>query len=497
MKCSNCGSEVKKGAAFCRQCGASITWPVCDSCGSPLEEGAEFCNVCGRHIGNTQQPADTYQPAEPEKKVCPSCGESMKLSAAFCTKCGMPFSVNDNVDGTQNISQQSQPTPMENSNTYTSGQESDVPSYTRAYEAPVKPKKKRTGLVIAISIIVALVLACGAAATYMAFNNIWIFDDSKDAVSDNKDGKDDGKSSSKEDEDDSKGNEEESSEDELPVTPIDSSNIDDIITQNSSYTTFGIYVRNLTNGYEFGYNQDNTFLASAMGQVVILDTLSRIVDSNNIYVPDQDIYFSYLANGKEAPTSKNENGEYVDLQKCIEDVAVYGDNNKSNHLVDYIGQFGDSYSTGFDVINDTLDSNGYYNTQINRKTFIDQALVDNSVPPNATTPYEIGNIFENLINNSSLGNKDYMTNIFKSVGNNGQAIGLKKYIPAQYRACNANALTNQVTNDVAVISDGSTEIVVAILSTTDESKTSVENNAQREQVQAALLTYILDTQFGE
>lgn len=284
------------------------------------------------------------------------------------------------------------------------------------------------------------------------------------------------------------------SDDKTNITEIDNDKIRNIINQYSDYTDFGIYVHNLNNDYEYGFNDDSVFLASAMCQVVILDTLSRTVDDNNIDINHEELYFSYIPNGKEAPTSKNESDTYISLKKCIEDVAVYGDNNKSNHIVDYIGQV-NNVNNGFDVINNMLRRNGYTDTHINRKTFVNPDYIDNSVPANTTTPSEIADIFENLINNGRFENKNYMMNIFKSVALDGQPIGLKKCVPAYYDICNVNALNSQSTNNVAIISDGNTELAIAILSTTDESKTDVENNEDREIVIAELMKYILDTQF--
>ncbi len=277
---------------------------------------------------------------------------------------------------------------------------------------------------------------------------------------------------------------------------IDESMVDDIIAGNSEYTDFGIYVRNLNNDYEFGYSENRTFLASAMCQVVILDTLAREVDKKNININNEEFQFTYLPNGKEAPSSPGEDGSYLPLTKFVEDIAVYGDNNKSNHLVEYIAMINGT-SNGFDVINSTLSQNGYRNTKINRKTFINPALIDESVSPNETSPKEIANIYENLINSEILGTKSYMKNIFKSVSGTGEPIGLKKYVPSYYSICNVNALNSQSTNNVALISDGDTEIVVAMLSETQESKTDIEDNDVRERIQARILEYILRTQFED
>ncbi len=280
------------------------------------------------------------------------------------------------------------------------------------------------------------------------------------------------------------------------VNEINNTEISNIISQYTDYTNFGIYVKNLDNGYEYRYNADNEFLASAMGQVVILETLSRTIDDKNLNAENEYLYFDYIPNGKEAPSSKNESGTMISLKKCVEDVAVYGDNNKSNHIVDYIGQVYNT-SNGFYVINNMLKNNGYNVTSINRKTYVNPKLVDNTATPNVTSPYEIATMFENLINNSDIGGVNYMKNIFKSVSNDGSPIGLKKYVTPYYDLCNVNALTSQVTNNVAIIENGKEQILVSILSNTSEEKTDIENNEVREKAISALINYILNVQFEE
>ena len=282
--------------------------------------------------------------------------------------------------------------------------------------------------------------------------------------------------------------------DDVPDNTIDNDEISNIINRYSSYTDFGIYVKNLTNGYEYGYSEKDTFLASAMSQIVILNSLSEEVKEKNIDLNREIVYFSYMPNGKEAPTSKQENGQYVYIKKCIEDVAIYGDNNKSNLLVDYLGEI-NSEADGFTVINRITRNNGYVNTRISRKIFTNANYIDNNALPNVTTPQEIASMFTSLINESSFGNSAYMKSIFKSVSNDGQAIGINKFIPGYYTVSCANALNSQSTNNVAIIEYNNQKIVVAILSETSSDKTNVENNEDREKVIENIVGYILETQF--
>lgn len=468
MKCNKCQSEISEGAKFCKNCGslvqASPNPPaaeeknLCKKCGSQLAEGAQFCNNCGASVER--------EASEPKQRVCKNCGSPLRDGAAFCAECGT--AVSDSVH--------TAPAPVR--------RESTKPS-----QAPAnKPAKKKSPLMIfLIVLLVCVVAACAAVTGLICYNRFQ--DDMGDDESmsyDVDDDEDEDKEDKKIDKKDKK--------DKDDLSEIDYSTIESIVNDNSLYTKYGVYVHNLTNGYTFGYNEDEPFLASAMCQVVILNTLAELADDYDIDLDSEYMYFSYMPNGKEAPDSKSEDGLDLPLRKYVEDVAVYGDNNKSNALVDYIADL--EYSdNGFDVINAALADDDYINTEINRKIFINQDLVDTSVSPNITTPADIAGIFEDLMDNDCIGSKTYMMNIFKCISNSGEPVGLKKFIPAEYSSCNVNAFTAQSTNDVAFISDGKTKIIAAILSETQDSHTKTEDNNSRQAVQQKLLEYILETQF--
>lgn len=88
MKCSNCGSENKDGAKFCRECGAEIAEKeqavgesICPECGNQLMKGALFCNRCGRNVSS--------ESATTEKtERCPNCNKLLKSGVMFCSECG-------------------------------------------------------------------------------------------------------------------------------------------------------------------------------------------------------------------------------------------------------------------------------------------------------------------------------------------------------------------------------------------------------------------------
>lgn len=56
MNCRICNAELKKGAAFCQECGAKVeeesteNISKCCKCGAELEAGIKFCNQCGTAV---------------------------------------------------------------------------------------------------------------------------------------------------------------------------------------------------------------------------------------------------------------------------------------------------------------------------------------------------------------------------------------------------------------------------------------------------------------
>lgn len=433
----------------------------CEQCGKQLKDNDNFCTGCGHKVTRFEAPVVPDEPTKADVSAEATAAEAPANETVVADTV-------TEVAATQTVVAE--------------------PIVTAETEKPVQPPlmykpKSNKGLAVTISICAALLVILAAVLVFVIVNKDISPDDEADSGY-----------SQTEDKTDDKTEEKPKHEKKKPkVNQIDNYVIEEAIANGVSYTDFGIYMCNLTNGYEYEYNADSAMPASAMCQVVILDTLSREARKHSIDIDTEAVYFDYMPNGKEAPDSKNEDGAYVTLRDCIEDVAVYGDNNKSNHIIDYIGYLNNR--TGFDVIRSTLDDNNYVNTEINRKVFVDSRYIDTTASPNVTTAKEISKIYDNLINRSYFGTPTYMKNIFKSISNEGQAIGLKKYVPEMYDMCSVNALNSQSTNDVAIISNGSVDVLVAILSCTDEGKTNIEDNDVRESVQSKIIEHILETQF--
>src|SRR3989442_2035479 len=51
VKCVKCGADLKAGAKFCNECGASQVPAKCTNCQHELKPGAKFCDECGTKVG--------------------------------------------------------------------------------------------------------------------------------------------------------------------------------------------------------------------------------------------------------------------------------------------------------------------------------------------------------------------------------------------------------------------------------------------------------------
>lgn len=472
MFCENCGNRLSDTDVFCTACGTKVP-----SATKPVAPAPAPTEAVASNPENFGVASDTSAPINPPNVPNPTYGENpVNPNPA-------PF-VQNNMQSSNYKSanyQNSTPVPP------------PAPAPEPVYFTEVKPPmphkpKSSKGLVATIVICSVLLVVLASVFVYITLNKDKNNDDSVVKTPSVSSDSEPNKPIDKPVKSDSTPDEED--EEDVVVNKIDATQIESLIANNSSLTDFGIYVCNLNNGYEFGYNENDSFYASAMVQVVILDALSSYANDTNIDVNDETYKFYYLENnGKEAPDSKDDDMTYVSLADYVEDIAMYGDNNKCNRMVDYLG--------GFDDINDYLYYNGYKNTEINRKVYTDynSDLIDEYADPNVTTAKEIALIYKNLISNSAFGSKSYMSNIFKSVNINGDAIGLKKYIPSEYTISSANGVNTESSNDVAIISDGETEILVSILAHTQSDAATDKSYLNREAVQNLLINYIIETQF--
>lgn len=101
-RCSNCGTLLSFGAAFCFACGAQASSPdstpipimpqteVCGNCGNEIPANAKLCMHCGcqkeaeLYMGEESPENAQYSSAAPfKKRVCPKCKSDVYGSVCF------------------------------------------------------------------------------------------------------------------------------------------------------------------------------------------------------------------------------------------------------------------------------------------------------------------------------------------------------------------------------------------------------------------------------
>ena len=67
--CHACGSPVREGAKFCRNCGAKQTPATpreifCEECGTKNPEGSPFCEECGARLTDSNESSSAWTTAD-------------------------------------------------------------------------------------------------------------------------------------------------------------------------------------------------------------------------------------------------------------------------------------------------------------------------------------------------------------------------------------------------------------------------------------------------
>lgn len=77
--CTNCGTEVGPGQAFCPKCGKDVVdnyEAICPKCKAHNAGGSAFCMKCGAAVPVLRRP------------ICPHCGKDNMPGTKFCRFCG-------------------------------------------------------------------------------------------------------------------------------------------------------------------------------------------------------------------------------------------------------------------------------------------------------------------------------------------------------------------------------------------------------------------------
>ncbi len=156
MKCSNCGAEIPDSALFCGSCGTRVTAPApgpvpaeaCRQCQAPLKAGALFCPNCGTPVSPV---------AAPTEAVCPQCAAKVKPEAVFCPNCGSKM--------------KNQAPAVRPASAFAAPQAQPVTvNYSYPAAAPVQPRRKRKGPLVALALLLVLLIAGGGVYAFFGSN---------------------------------------------------------------------------------------------------------------------------------------------------------------------------------------------------------------------------------------------------------------------------------------------------------------------------------------
>ena len=251
-------------------------------------------------------------------------------------------------------------------------------------------------------------------------------------------------------------------------------------------TKFGIYVKNLKTGYTYGYNEHTKLNSSAISYLPIMGTAFWQADSDGKNLYNDTMVFWYESNGREKPNSKYDDGTYFTIMDYIRNIAAYGDNNRANQLVDYIG--------GFDEVAAYMHSIGVNDTAVRNRI----KSSDNSDLPkskNITTAYDTVKMFEELLENSYIDDRGKMKQMMKMCDGNGNPSGVRATLNKSYDVSNYNAYNSDTYNEVASVTDVNTEVIIGILS--DSPEGSADKLTDRSGAIKELFSYITENQFAK
>ena len=93
-----------------------------------------------------------------------------------------------------------------------------------------------------------------------------------------------------------------------------------------------------------------------------------------------------------------------------------------------------------------------------------------------------------------MGDKNYMKRIFAYTDGKNEPYGVRKYLGDRYTIANHSAANTLTSNEVALISSGSNEIIVSVLSTTRD-KDSGDISEKRQKAINEIMEYISKNQF--
>lgn len=421
----------------------------CEKCNSPLEPNTFFCEVCGQRISSTVEPPVAVAPptvVEPPVVVAPPVAAAPQAQVA-----------------PPQIPQPPQPpiaatTPP------------PVPWQ------PPKKKKSKKGIVILV-IILCVLLLFGGTVTVLHISGYIDVSEIFTSVTEflgieSSDDTDDGSGEDSENADKDTAKTSPSPSSSTSPSPsgspspsssgspnpssapaaakkINVSDIDNIITDAKLKATTSYTIKDLKDGQVYkSSNADSMTSASALMNIPIIFTVADELKNNNLKLSDM-VTFRYSFNGRGIIT-KDKDGKSITVEDLMINMLKYSDNNATNSLLAHIG---------ISKVNATCKKHGFSSVDIQRPIVAEATTKDNFVSAS-----DLVGMLDMLYADKFPLGKMFLSRNFKIDDKTGSNGIVKGTAGSGYTVLNHNGLTSDKYNEIAIVSSGTSEYIITVLS---------------------------------
>ena len=241
---------------------------------------------------------------------------------------------------------------------------------------------------------------------------------------------------------------------------IDSNEIDRIVQNTCGEgTNFTVFVKDLGTGAEFGTANAKTALsASALINIPVLFTIADAIADGSIDIKTK-IPFSYTYPGRGIIKPESD-GTDMTIEYLMACMLKYSDNNATNSLINYLT---------LDRINNVCHNYDFLSVNMQR------LLVAGATtsPDNYISASDLAGMLEMLYSDSFGLGKNYLTSNFV-IQDSQKNVGVGKYLDSTSLFLNHNAILPNKYNELALISDGATTYIIAVMSDNGSSQSAAD-----------------------
>lgn len=243
-----------------------------------------------------------------------------------------------------------------------------------------------------------------------------------------------------------------------PEPLIDTSWLEQILSNNAPYSASSVFISDVTRG--INYTAGNAYspaISSALINIPIMFTVMNDVSEGTLMMSDT-AYFDYKLNGRGLLSSAND-GNYVKIETLMYAMLSYSDNNAANTLMDYLG---------YDHIEDVCSSYGFYSVSVNANIGFTGENNENFF-----SAADAAGMLELIWNGEFSGGREYLeANMHIVDSTSGTGIGA--VIGSDYDFMNHNGVRGNLYNEAAIVNNGSETYIIVYMACGDSGTTLID-----------------------